>query len=105
MPTATLESVDEHTAVEELVSHDLKFHRLITEASANAYIASLLESMSSATSRARIWRGITQDHATERTLREHAAILDAPRAHDAELTIDALATHVGGIIAWVRSAL
>ena len=103
--TATLTSVDEHTPVEELVSHDLEFHRIIAQASGNAYLASLLDSMSSSTIRARIWRGITQDHATERTLMEHAAILDALRAHDAARTTDALAAHVGGVVSWLRSAL
>lgn len=102
---AALASVDEHTAVEELVSHDLEFHRIITEASGNDYLSSLLDSMSSATIRARIWRGITQDNATERTLSEHAGILDALRAHDAARTTEALAAHVDGIVSWLRSAL
>jgi len=102
---ATLDSVNESTPVEELVEHDLEFHRLITEASGNAYLSSLVESMSSSTIRARIWRGITQDDATERTLNEHAAILDALRSHDVERTESSLAAHVGGIVAWLQRAI
>ena len=102
---ATLDSVNESTPVEELVEHDLEFHRLITEASGNAYLSSLVESMSSSTIRARIWRGITQDDATERTLNEHAAILDALRNHDVERTESSLAAHVGGIVAWLQRAI
>jgi GntR family transcriptional repressor for pyruvate dehydrogenase complex len=102
---ASLGSVDESTPVENLVAHDLEFHRLITEASGNDYLSSLVESMSSSTIRARIWRGITQDHATERTLDEHAAILAALRNHDVALAEEKLAAHVDGIVAWLRSAI
>jgi len=102
---ASLGSVDESTPVEDLVAHDLEFHRLITEASGNDYLSSLVESMSSSTIRARIWRGITQDHATERTLNEHAAILAALRDGDVALTEEMLANHVDGIVAWLRSAI
>jgi len=102
---ASLGSVDESTPVEDLVAHDLEFHRLITEASGNDYLSSLVESMSSSTIRARIWRGITQDHATERTLNEHAAILAALRDRDVALTEEMLANHVDGIVAWLRSAI
>jgi GntR family transcriptional repressor for pyruvate dehydrogenase complex len=102
---ATLKSVDSATPVEDLVAHDIRFHQLISEASGNAYLSSLLESMSSSTIRARIWRGITQDNATERTLHEHGAILDALRDRDAQLTEATVTAHIGGIEAWLRTAL
>jgi GntR family transcriptional repressor for pyruvate dehydrogenase complex len=102
---ANLAAVGDETPVEQLVAHDLEFHRQVTAASGNAYLSSLLDSMSSGTIRARIWRGITQDDATERTLREHAAILDALRAHDPGRASDELAAHVDGISAWLKSAL
>lgn len=103
--TESLAAVDESTSVEDLVVHDLHFHRLICEAAGNVYLSSLLDGMSSSTIRARIWRGITQAHSTARTLSEHAAILDALRSRDAELTRAALTVHIGGIEAWLRSAL
>lgn len=102
---ATLGAVDAHTPVEELVAHDILFHGLISEASGNAYLSSLLEGMSSSTIRARLWRGITQDDATARTLDEHAAILAALRAHDAELTSERVRAHIRGIESWLQSAL
>jgi GntR family transcriptional repressor for pyruvate dehydrogenase complex len=102
---ASLAAVDETTSVEDLVVHDLEFHRLICEAAGNSYLSSLLDGMSSSTVRARIWRGITQAHSTARTLSEHAAILEALRNHDPELTRAALTVHIGGIEAWLRSAL
>ena len=54
--------------VEDLVAHDLEFHRGIAEATGNTYLASLIDSLSSHTVRARIWRGITQENAVDRTL-------------------------------------
>ena len=62
---------------EELLTSDIKFHRLVGSASGNAVLASLLEGLSAPTNRARVWRGRTQTGAHERTVREHQAILDA----------------------------
>jgi GntR family transcriptional repressor for pyruvate dehydrogenase complex len=101
----SLASVTDATPVEQLVAHDLEFHRLISEAGGNAYLSSLLDSMSSATIRARIWRGITEDDATARTLSEHSAILAALTSRDPELTRATVTVHVGGIEAWLRGAL
>lgn len=101
----SLAAVDESTSVEDLVVHDLEFHRLISEAAGNAYLSSLLDGMSSSTIRARIWRGITQAHSTASTLSEHEAILEALRNHDPELARAALTVHIGGIEAWLKGAL
>jgi len=102
---ASIGSVDESTDVDRMVEHDLEFHRIISAASGNAYLSSLLDSMSSSTTRARIWRGITQQGSASRTLSEHAAILRALRAHDPEMTRAALVLHIGGIESWLRSAV
>lgn len=101
---ALLADVDESTPLAELVAHDIEFHRLITEASGNRYLASLLDALSSETIRARVWRGLTQDGSTARTLAEHAAIVDALANHDAEITRSWVTVHVSGIEAWLRQA-
>ncbi|GAB3162313.1 FadR/GntR family transcriptional regulator [Myceligenerans halotolerans] len=98
-------SVDESADVESLVEHDLEFHRGIAEATGNTYLASLIDSLSSHTVRARIWRGITQENAVDRTLREHHAILDAIAAGDAELASALTIVHVSGVEQWLRGAL
>ncbi|WP_448004091.1 FadR/GntR family transcriptional regulator [Agromyces bauzanensis] len=98
-------SVDDATDVEGLVAHDLEFHRNIAEATGNSYLASLIDSLSSHTVRARIWRGITQERAVERTLQEHHAILDAIASGDAELASALTVVHVSGVEQWLRSAL
>ena len=58
-----LEAVTTESPVAELVQADVEFHRAITAASGNSVLASLIESLSSSTQRARVWRGITQEGA------------------------------------------
>lgn len=102
---ASLASVTEDTPVEQMVAHDLEFHSIISAASGNAYLSSFLDSLSSSTTRARVWRGITQERSAARTLAEHAAILRALANHDPEMTRAALTLHIGGIEEWLRSAV
>lgn len=98
------ESVDEHSSVEGLVEHDLEFHRAIAAAAANGYLSSLLDSLSSSTVRARIWRGLTQEHSVARTLAEHHAILDALERGDAGLAEALTTVHISGVEQWLRQA-
>lgn len=102
---ATMEGIDEGTDIEELVSHDLEFHRIIGQAAGNEYLGSLVEALSGSTVRARIWRGLTQDKSVARTLAEHQAIADALERGDAELTRALLTVHVSGVEAWLRQAM
>lgn len=90
--------------IESLVQHDLDFHQAIARASGNDYLAQLLESISSHTVRARVWRGLTQGGAADRTIAEHRAVLDALRRHDGELAAAHALTHVAGIEDWLREA-
>lgn len=103
--SAVLASIDPEGSIEDLVEHDLAFHQTIAEFSGNEYLSRLLESMSGGTVRARVWRGITQHGASERTIAEHAAILAAMRAHDAELASALALAHVAGIEQWLRAAV
>jgi len=102
---AIVAGVDDASDVEGLVAHDLEFHRSIAEATGNSYLASLIDSLSSHTVRARIWRGITQENAVGRTLEEHHAILEAIAGHDGELASALTVAHVSGVEQWLRSAL
>ncbi|UOE44688.1 FadR/GntR family transcriptional regulator [Agromyces larvae] len=97
--------VDHAADVESLVAHDLEFHGGIAEATGNAYLASLIDSLSSHTVRARIWRGITQENVVDRTLQEHHAILDAIASGDADLASALTVVHVSGVEQWLREAL
>ncbi|SEE80843.1 transcriptional regulator, GntR family [Arthrobacter alpinus] len=102
---ATMENIDDSTSVEQLVEHDLIFHQLITSAANNSYLASVLDALSSSTVRARIWRGLTQEKAVDRTLSEHASIIEALERGDAELAKALLTVHISGVEHWLRQAL
>lgn len=93
------------TPVAELVSNDIVFHRYISERSGNAYLTRLLDTLSSSTLRARVWRGLTQEGAVERTLTEHRAIVDALESGDANLVAAQMTVHVSGVASWLRKAL
>ena len=98
-------AVDVSTSIEGLVAHDLAFHTLISRSSGNGYLASLIDGLSSGTVRARVWRGLTQENAVERTLTEHHAIVDALERGDAELARALVAVHINGVESWLREAL
>lgn len=102
---ASMENVDDGTSIEELVDHDLVFHELITAAADNTYLASVLNALSSSTVRARIWRGLTQEKAVDRTLAEHTAIIEALERGDADLAKSLLTVHISGVEHWLRQAL
>ena len=100
-----LEPVTTESPVAELVQADVEFHRAITAASGNSVLASLIESLSSSTQRARVWRGITQEGALARTLDEHRAIFEAVRTHNGELAQMWSTIHIAGVEDWLRRTL
>src|SRR5699024_8170854 len=89
--------LSEHSSVEELVRADIDFHHLIVRRCPNDYLTSMLEGLASATARARVWRGLTEDQAVTRTLDEHRRILDALRAGRGDLARVHAAAHIGGV--------
>ncbi|WP_314456250.1 FadR/GntR family transcriptional regulator [uncultured Microbacterium sp.] len=101
---AEMASVDAETSVDDLVAHDVRLHRLIASFSGNRYLAGLIESLAANTVRARVWRGLTQEGAVERTLVEHTALVDALRAHDVERASVLASAHVSGVEEWLRRA-
>jgi GntR family transcriptional repressor for pyruvate dehydrogenase complex len=100
-----LRQVGPQSDVEELVAHDLAFHRRIATIGGNEFLCDLLDVVAGRTSRVRVWRGITQHGAIERTLGEHALILAALELHDPALASARLTSHVSGVEDWVRRAL
>jgi GntR family transcriptional regulator, transcriptional repressor for pyruvate dehydrogenase complex len=100
-----LEVVDVTTPVDELVAADLDFHRQIAVGAGNPVLASLVDNMSAPTTRARIWRGMTEPRALERTLAEHRAIYNAILGRDADLAASWATVHIAGIESWLRAAL
>ncbi|WP_242088639.1 FadR/GntR family transcriptional regulator [Curtobacterium sp. DN_7.5] len=100
-----MEAVDDSTGVEDLVSHDLLFHSTIATIGGNQYLSGLLDALSSKTVRVRVWRGLTQNGSVQRTLDEHAAIVDAIRRRDPQLVQSLVVAHVEGVERWLRRSL
>ncbi|PJJ53706.1 GntR family transcriptional repressor for pyruvate dehydrogenase complex [Mumia flava] len=99
-----LDEVDEDTGVEDLVAHDITFHAAIVAMSGNSYLMSILDGLSSRTLRARIWRGLTEQGAVQRTLSEHRTIVDAIASGDDELVRAVVTSHIGGVERWLHTA-
>jgi GntR family transcriptional regulator, transcriptional repressor for pyruvate dehydrogenase complex len=91
--------------VEAFVDNDVAFHRTIAASAGNPVLVSLLESLSGRTTRARVWRGLTQSDAVDRTRAEHTAIYDALRWHRPDVARAWATIHVAGVEAWLRLAL
>ncbi|MET8231219.1 FadR/GntR family transcriptional regulator [Micromonospora sp. NPDC005298] len=102
---AVLDNVGDTSDVEVLVANDLEFHRRIAVGAGNAVLCSLLDGLSGPTTRARIWRGVTQEGAVTRTREQHQAIVDAITAGQAELARSWATVHVAGVEEWLRRAL
>lgn len=88
-----------------LLANDQEFHRTIVRATGNAVMASLIESLSGQTMRARLWRELADEGAARRTVAEHRAIAEALVAGDPERARLRAAVHVAGVEDFVRSQL
>ena len=100
-----LDAVTVESPVDDFVATDLEFHKKIAVGSGNSVLASLVDNMSLPTARARIWRGMTEPGALERTLAEHRAIHRAILSGDTDLARSWATVHIGGIESWLRTTL
>ncbi|MFC4061361.1 FadR/GntR family transcriptional regulator [Planomonospora corallina] len=102
---AVLGELPEEPTVEQLVANDLRFHRRIAEGSGNPVLCSLIESLSGPTTRARVWRGLTQGRALEKTREQHTAICDAIASRQPEVARAWATVHIAGVEEWLRRTL
>jgi GntR family transcriptional repressor for pyruvate dehydrogenase complex len=102
---SVLDELGAEPSIEALVANDLEFHRRIATGAANPVLSSLLDGLSGPTTRARIWRGLTQEGAAARTREQHQAIVDAIAARQPELARSWATVHVAGVEEWLRRAL
>jgi GntR family transcriptional repressor for pyruvate dehydrogenase complex len=100
-----LDELGSSPSVEALVANDLEFHRAIAAGSGNAALCSLIDGLSGPTTRARIWRGLTQEGAVDNTREQHQAIVDAIAAREPELARSWATVHIAGVEEWLRQAL
>lgn len=88
--------------VELLNKHDAAFHRAVIASAGNSTLATLLEGISSRTIRARVWRGLVDDRAGDRTVAEHRAIYNALVARNRALAEATALIHVSTTEQWLR---
>ena len=100
-----LDQLDDAPTIEALVANDLEFHRRIALGSGNTVLCSLLDGLSGPTTRARIWRGLTQEGAVDKTREQHTAICDAIEARQPEVARSWATVHIAGVEQWLRSTL
>jgi GntR family transcriptional repressor for pyruvate dehydrogenase complex len=100
-----LDELGSNPSIEQLVANDQEFHRRIARGSGNEVLASLIESLSGRTQRARIWRGVTQGSAVSRTLEEHRSIQQAMAARNPEVARSWATVHVAGVEQWLRQLM
>lgn len=81
----------------KLIALDQDFHALINSHCGNAVLAAVIGNMSGSTVRARIWRGMSEPEAIQRTLREHRSVHRALLARDAERARLHAAAHILGV--------
>jgi GntR family transcriptional regulator, transcriptional repressor for pyruvate dehydrogenase complex len=102
---AVLGPAGANATAKEFVAAETEFHRRIAAGSGNPVLASLAESMSMPTARARLWCRVTEPGALERTLAEHRAIYGAIAGRDPDLARSWATAHIGGIESRLRAAL
>ncbi len=101
----TLERTTADSSVEQFVQTDVEFHRQLAVGSGNPVLCSIIDGLVAPTTRARIWRGLTQEHAVERSITEHRMIYEGVAARNSELARSWAAVHVAGVEEWLRNAL
>ncbi|ANY08346.1 FadR/GntR family transcriptional regulator [Pseudonocardia sp. HH130630-07] len=102
---AQLDTLEVAPTVESLVANDLEFHRRIAGGAGNMVLCSLIEGISGPTTRARIWRGLNEEGALERTREQHEQIYRAIAARQPEVARSWATVHVAGVEQWLRGAL
>ena len=100
-----LDQLDDAPTIESLVANDLEFHRRIALGSGNTVLCSLLDGLSGPTTRARIWRGLTQEGAVDKTREQHVAICDAIESRQPDVARSWATVHIAGVEQWLRSTL
>jgi GntR family transcriptional regulator, transcriptional repressor for pyruvate dehydrogenase complex len=100
-----LDELGPEPSVEDLLTSDVEFHKVVALGSGNRALASIIDSLRQPTYRARIWRGLTQSDAVTRTLAEHRAILDAIEGREPEVARSWATVHIAGVERWIQDAV
>jgi DNA-binding FadR family transcriptional regulator len=101
-----LEELDGATTADELLEADIAFHAGIAASAGNVMLASLLDTFSARTYRARhLNAGLGLDEALRRGRLSHRQIYDAVASRDPEAARATASTHVANLAGWLRNVL
>jgi len=82
---------------EIMLDADVAFHSAIADLAGNPVLAALIAAFASRTARARLWRGIVQEGAEQRTQLEHELIYQAVVDRDSARARVRMAVHLLGV--------
>src|SRR5699024_11077027 len=100
-----LATMEHTTDAEDFVAADAEFHDLIARRTGNEALRALLRALRSEAAGTLIARARAEVHATEQTIDEHRAILDALRRGDPDLARAAATMHLAAGEHWLRHAV
>jgi DNA-binding FadR family transcriptional regulator len=99
---STLERMEVGQSTQQFIDADTEFHRIITSASGNATLASLIQSLSGGMIRARLWRTMTDHDGVELTKQRHRDIYAALLARDPDQAMAADTLHLADGERWLE---
>jgi len=94
--------VEADTPLEDFLTNDSQFHARIAAIGGNRVLASLLETVTAPTRRARAWRALMEPHAQEQAIAEHREIVSALGRRQPDEAAARALLHVAGIENWLR---
>ena len=101
-----LEELDAATTADELLEADIAFHACIAAGAGNVVLASLLDTFSARTYRARhLNAGLGLEEALVRSRASHRRIYDAVVARDPEGARASASAHIANLTGWLRNVL
>jgi len=101
-----LEQLDAASTADELLEADIAFHACIAAAAGNVVLASLLDTFSARTYRARhLNAGLGLEEALVRSRASHRRIYEAVVARDPEAARASASAHVANLAGWLRNVV
>jgi GntR family transcriptional regulator, transcriptional repressor for pyruvate dehydrogenase complex len=101
-----LEELDAASTADELLEADIAFHACIAASAGNVVLASLLDTFSARTYRARhLNAGLGLEEALVRSQLAHRRIYEAVLARDPEASRASASAHVANVAGWLRNVL
>jgi GntR family transcriptional repressor for pyruvate dehydrogenase complex len=101
-----LEELDAASTADELLEADIAFHASIAAGAGNVVMASLLDTFSARTYRARhLNAGLGLEDALVRSRAAHRRIYEAVVARDPEAARASASAHIAGLSGWLRKVL